>query len=138
MTMTISYTPFLAAVEGSLSDGLALMVVGMIVVFGALIVLLAIIAAMNHVMPDTPPAPATPQPAPAARPMAAAPPPITKIDDGRIDNKLLAILTAAAATAVGQAVRVQGVQRLGTARQRAWSRSGRRHIMQSHRPHRPH
>lgn len=114
----------LAAVDGSLSDGLALMIVGMLVVFVALVVLLAIIAAMNRLMPDPPDTALTP--APNQR----------QINDGWIDEKLLAVIAAAATAAVGQAVQVQAVRRLSTDEQRAWSRSGRRRIMQSHRPHR--
>lgn len=111
---------------GGIQTGLLLMVVGMGVVFGALLVLMAVVALMGRLLADQPtPAPAT----------APAPQPAKPASDQLADARLIAVLTAAATAALGRRAAIHGV-RLVTRRDRAWAQQGRRSIMTSHRPHR--
>lgn len=79
---------FLAATEPKLTEAVALMIVGMAVVFGSLAILLAVITLINRLLRESPkPATASTEPA-----------------------ELVAVLTAAATAALGRSVRVTDVQ----------------------------
>lgn len=138
MTST-AYTLILAAAgtapgsseTGGLADGLVLMVVGMAVVFMALILVgssLVVIRKMAEEKPVKPKIPFAPKstPAPAAQPAFGASP------DGELDGRLIAILTAAAAAVAGGPVRLRRVQFLKGRADGSWSAAGRSHIHSSH------
>lgn len=79
---------FLAATEHKLTDAVALMIVGMAVVFGSLTILLAVITLINRLLRESP------------KPAAAS----------ASTTELVAVLTAAATAALGRSVRVTDVQ----------------------------
>lgn len=82
---------FLAATEHKLTDAVALMIVGMAVVFGSLTILLAVITLINRLLRESP--------KPAAASASTTEP-----------TELVAVLTAAATAALGRSVRVTDVQ----------------------------
>ncbi|MEM1165894.1 MAG: OadG family transporter subunit [Planctomycetota bacterium] len=107
-----------------LGAGVALMVVGMVVVFGALVLIGLIVMGVRRVL-DRPVHTPTPQASPRD-PMPAG-----------ISPERIAVIAAAATAAVGKPVRVHRVVMLGEQGGSAWARGGRRTIMGSHRPFRP-
>ena len=115
----------MAQLDEVLVSGLLLMLVGMVVVFGSLIVLLGLIQLIRLVM-DRPVKVDTVvkehAPASVETPDALSP-------------ELVAVLTAAAVAVLGEEACVRGV-RLVERRDRAWALQGRRSIMTSHRPQR--
>lgn len=87
------------AEAGDVGRALSLMVVGMAVVFAALVVLLLVISLINRLMPVRPTSPGPG--AAAARTPAPA---------GQVDPQLIAVLAAAASTALHRPVRVEAVR----------------------------
>ncbi len=122
------YAPLLAQSDTAfVTEGLALMAVGMLVVFTALLLLLAVIMGIRK-LTEAPVYPAlTPEP---AAPLMGTDPPA----DHGLSPERLAVIAAAAAVAVRKPVRVRRVSVL-TPSASTWARSGRRNIMTSHRPH---
>lgn len=118
--------------SGDVQQALLLMAVGMAVVFGALVVLLAVILLVNFLGREAPAvepeskAPAEPQKAPqtgtGGTPGAAGE-----------DQQFIAVLAAAATAAIGQRVRIRRVRFVGRP-STAWAQLGRHGIMTSHRP----
>ena len=120
----------LALTTEQITGGLVLMVVGMGVVFSALILILWAIKGMNSALSKPAPAPA---PAPAAAP-AAAPAPAKPASDEE-DPEILAVIAAAVAAVVRKPHRIRRVDSLTNAPTGSnWARHGRRAIMTSHRP----
>lgn len=113
----------LAMQDGNLTEGLALMVVGMLVVFLSLTVLAGVVLGIQRLL--RPPAPA-PMPAAEPAPAPAAP-------DG-IDPHHLVTIAAAVATVVGRPHRLRHVVPVGQHGD-GWVTEGRVSIMTSHRPH---
>jgi len=114
--------PLLLAEEASIGDGLALMVVGMFVVFLSLTILLGVIVTISRLTAEKPAPKAAAQPAPV-------------IEGGEVDDPaLIAVIAAAATAAMNKPIRIQRVSFLGQAQGQAWSQQGRRSIMTSHRP----
>lgn len=112
-------------------EGLSLMIVGMAVVFIALVLVgqaLVLIRRFGEQAADQ--AEKTPA-ASTARPKAATPT-RAPASTGGIDPRTLAVLTAAAAAVVGGAVRIRRVQFLRGIRSESWASSGRAMIHNSH------
>jgi len=112
---------------------LVLTLVGMGVVFAALIVLMVMVAGLQKALAERPPKasptpPATTAPSPAGKPAdTAAPQPVAD------DEQLVAVLAAAAAAALNTSasnVRIIRFQRWSG----EWSAFGRVNLTQSHRP----
>jgi sodium pump decarboxylase gamma subunit len=116
-----------------LNEALILMLVGMGVVFLALILLWAVIAIIDR-LSDRSAAQAQAEgeaePAPAPAP-AAAPEPTP---GEAVDPELLAVLTAAATAVLHRHVRISRVHFVRR-HDEAWAREGRRDVMTSHHPH---
>jgi Na+-transporting methylmalonyl-CoA/oxaloacetate decarboxylase gamma subunit len=127
----ITPTPLitLADAEADLASGVVLMAVGMLVVFVALVLILASIALIRRVADRPEGAPAV-APAPEAKTSAPAEAPA---EDEAITPELLAVLTAAAVAATGTRVRVRRVALVGD-RSDAWLAGGRASLMGSHKP----
>jgi len=104
--------------------GLTLMVVGMLIVFVALVLLMAVIRLIDM---------ATAGSAPATEP-AAAPKPVAPVEEEGVNEELLVVLAAAATAALRRSVRVRRV-RLVKRSDGSWVAGGRQGIMTSHRPH---
>jgi sodium pump decarboxylase gamma subunit len=127
----------IAQVDGTMTarvnEALTLMAVGMLVVFGALILLWIAIFLIDRLSERLTP---TPQPAQAPKPAPTPPsqPKATPEPSAGQDPKLIAVLTAAATAALGQRVRLRRVHFLGHDDQ-SWAREGRRVVMTSHSPH---
>jgi len=105
-----------STLDSKLADALILMLVGMSVVFTALILLWAVIVAVDRL---------TGAPAEPTRAEEAAP---------SEQPHLIAVLAAAATAALGRPARVQRVRFLGY-ETTAWRQEGRRLVMTSHHPH---
>lgn len=111
--------------DGSFAEGLTLMIIGMLVVFVSLVLLLGLVTLISKLAVEKP---AT---APASGDASAEP--ATTMPTGP-DPQLVAVLSAAAATALHRPVRIRRVRFLGQDRQAtgsAWSSHGRQTIMQS-------
>jgi len=144
-------TPTLAdkaiGLSSSKAEGLALMIVGMTVVFIALVLVGATLVAIRK-FTEPPTAGPKPAPKPEAQPAAPHDPAESRIDartlavlasaaatavtESRIDTRTVAMIAAAATAVVGAPVRVRRVQRLRRGGHNAWAASGRS------RPHRSH
>ncbi len=124
----------LALISGLLervADGLALTVVGMGVVFVALALLMMMITGLNRVRVR--------REAKALAPKAAASVAETALDAASADDKaisprLVAVISAAVAAALGPGTRVHRVRFVGPGGRGQWAASGRAGIMGSHRP----
>lgn len=132
-----------ADVEAFMQQGIPLTVVGVAVVFLALIAILVMLGALQNLgftdeKPLAPPA----KPSPKAVPQAVAAPapasssvpavaPAVPVEEGDFSPELIAVLTAAAIAAVGQPVRIRQV-RFVTRGVSPWAHSGRRSIHSSH------
>jgi len=135
-----------------IGEALAIMVVGMGVVFVALVLVGVLLAALRKVAEPAPP-PAKPRRSPA--PTIRTPPPAQVVEDRidertlaviaaaaaaaavqqRIDGRTLAILAAAATAAVGGPARIRRVQvlrRTEQAGRSGWAEQGRVAIHTSH------
>ncbi|QDU35387.1 oxaloacetate decarboxylase subunit gamma [Poriferisphaera corsica] len=117
----------LALTSEQLTGGIVLMIVGMGVVFSALILLLWAIKLMHAMLNKPAPAPAV---AAASVPVASA-----KAASDEIEPETLVVIAAAVAAIVRKPHRIRRVDSL-TAQQAGsnWARHGRRAIMTSHRP----
>jgi len=115
-----------AMLASSIGSGVVLMVVGMGVVFGALVVLLGIIATLGRVLRE--------------RAAEVAPAPVSDagtagVDEGALSGALVAVLTAAAVAATKKRVRVRRVTMVGrSGGGSAWIAGGRASLMGSHQP----
>lgn len=122
--------PFLALLaevtELELMDGITLMVVGMGVVFFALLTLWALLGVIGFRKAEQPkPALASPTAAPAA-PVAVSP------ADDTITPEVYAIITAAVIAVAGRRARIQRVRFVRQADE-SWAIHGRQAIQASHR-----
>lgn len=120
-----------AARTADISEGLQLMVVGMGIVFGALILIMIMMLVMNKVVGKSASEPVKP---PAARPSPASRAAASRTlatTNGGIPTEVLAVITAAVAVAVGKPFRIHSVRT--TARQAPWAVQGRAAIHRSHR-----
>ncbi|MBX3728090.1 MAG: OadG family protein [Candidatus Sumerlaeia bacterium] len=129
----------LATFEADADEGLLLMMLGMGVVFGALILLWGVLELLRRTVgrpePSTAPKPVAVAPAaalPATPPMAAAG------DETELDALTLAILTAAAIAVVGAPVRLTSVSLVPKGEGEAWATRGRIAIHTSHKLRRGH
>lgn len=114
--------------QSETTESLMLTVVGMGVVFCALILLMIMVGVLHRVLAEKPAAPAPTS--------AAAPPPPTppaESSDATDDQELIAVLAAAAATALGRSVQQIRVLRFTHASEQ-WASSGRHTLTTSHRP----
>lgn len=125
-----------AEAAGYIAEGVVLMIVGMAVVFCALLLLMAVIAGIKRT--DAAPATASTAPKPAAPSTPAPSRTATEEMAAGISPQTIAVLAAAATAALRQRVRIQRVNVLsrGGRTGGAWTQSGRRTIMTSHRPRR--
>lgn len=127
-------TPMLGAAATSrwelLADGLALAVVGLFIVFAALIIMGVALVILNQWGAQAAESPTDPSTESAHRPTPAATPASHPRAEG-IDGRTLAILTAAAYTVAGRPVRVHRVHHAREGSD-AWARQGRREIQSSH------
>lgn len=136
--------------QGGLPEGLVMMLVGMLVVFTALILVAVVLWVMGRIDRTERPVPATTAssaPASAARPTPAtyATPAdqklapwranmtkaTEKVHDSGVDPHTLAVITAAAVAALGSRVRVRRVRFL-RAGGGPWAEHGRASIHSSH------
>lgn len=117
------------AASDSLADALGLAVVGILVVFGALLAIGAAMTLLGRWLSEPVPAEA---PAVAPPPRQAAAPAHATGEPGHVSPQTLALLTAAAVTAVGGPVRVRRVTFLGEHTVSAWKEVGRATIHASH------
>ncbi len=135
-------TPLLAATDAAaITDGLMLLVVGVSVVFAALVLILVTIKMLGRVDmaielsgrkpagakhasggEDAPPAASPSQPGPAGTSTSPGP-------------ELIAVLAAAATAALRRPVRVTRVRFVSATPATGWVVAGRGGIMTSHRPH---
>ena len=126
--------------QADLTQGAILMVVGMVVVFVALVVLMGLIEVIHRFTREKQSAAI---PAPAA-PAAPAGKPETTHDIATMapasgtghDPHMIAVLTAAATAALRRPVAVRSARLVSPQPDSAWARQGRRSIMVSHRPYR--
>ena len=110
-------------VEELLQQGIELSIVGVVVVFGALIAIMIMLGALQKIGMAT----TAPPPAPVAAPVVAPGRPAD------LSPELVAVITAAAIAAVGQPIRVRRIRFAGTATNPTWAETGRRDIHTSHR-----
>jgi sodium pump decarboxylase gamma subunit len=124
----------LAQTDGTMGDriveALVLMGVGMLVVFSALMLLWLAIFVIDRLAERLQPAPAA-KPAPAP-PTTSAPRPTPQRQTH--DPQLLAVLAAAATTALGKRVRLRQVHFVSEEHE-SWAQEGRRDVMSGHSPH---
>ncbi|MEM7621622.1 MAG: OadG family protein [Planctomycetota bacterium] len=115
------------ATATNLSQGLTLMIVGMAVVFVALLLLWAVITAV-HALGSTRDAGNQTRSTPQSITPASGPP-----AHDLVTPRLVAVLAAAATVAASGPVRLTRVTPLRRGSADPWSRSGRRGVMGSHR-----
>lgn len=125
--------PFLALLaevtELELMDGISLMVVGMGVVFFALITLWALLGLLGFRRAEAPKPAVAPQPAaPAPAPAASAAP----ASQDEITPEIYAMITAAVVAVAGRRARIQRVRFVRQADE-SWAIHGRQAIQASHR-----
>jgi sodium pump decarboxylase gamma subunit len=123
--MSLTQLPtMLAMQDGNLTEGFALMVVGMLVVFLSLTVLAGVVLGIGRLLQP---------PAPAPMPAASTPAPIPAASEG-IDPHHLVAIAAAVAVVVDRPHRLRHVVPVGHHGD-GWVTEGRVSIMTSHRPH---
>lgn len=124
--MNIPFLALLAEVtELELMDGITLMLVGMGVVFFALITLWALLGILGFRRAEQP-KPAAVTPAPATASVAAATP------EDQITPEIYAMITAAVVAVAGRRARIQRVRFVRQADE-SWAIHGRQAIQASHR-----
>jgi Na+-transporting methylmalonyl-CoA/oxaloacetate decarboxylase gamma subunit len=116
---------------GRIADGLVLMVVGMFVVFMALVLVGTALVVIRKAAEEKPVKPKATS-APKSTPAPVARTPVETTGEGELDGRMIAILTAAAAAVVGGPVRLRRVQFLKGRTDGSWSAAGRSHIHSSH------
>ncbi|MEO1129705.1 MAG: OadG family protein [Planctomycetota bacterium] len=104
------------------SNAVALMIVGMLVVFTSLSVIGLLIALASRLL----------RPSTVVEPVAEA-----ALASADVDTERVAVLTAAATAALRRPVRVHRVRMLGLTNREQWVAEGRAGIMTSHRVRRP-
>ena len=139
--------PLLALGEGQrgvqlADEGAVLMVVGMAVVFMALIVLFFLVEGIKTAVAEKPKPTPTPAPSPgpglhsgSAQAGSPAAPPAPGAPDA-ISPERVAVITAAAVAVLKKRVRVTRVTRMGRPAGQQWKQQGRRSLVSGHRPQR--
>jgi Na+-transporting methylmalonyl-CoA/oxaloacetate decarboxylase gamma subunit len=126
----------LATFEADADDGLLLMVLGMTVVFSALILLWGVLELLRRTVgrPEAAETPKAAQSTGVAGGSASETLPIAAAGEtNELDALTLAILTAAAIAVVGAPVRLTGVSLVSKGEGEAWATRGRIAIHTSHR-----
>jgi Na+-transporting methylmalonyl-CoA/oxaloacetate decarboxylase gamma subunit len=117
-------------------EGLELTVVGLFIVFFALVVIGALLVILNRPSEEELDQERAERKRQRKAAAAPAPAPVAgqSVKGKAVDPRTVAILTAAAYAALGKPVRVRQVQRIGHVRRggEAWARQGRREIQSSH------
>ena len=109
-----------------IGSGLALMVVGMLVVFAGLLLLWGVVTTLNHLLAEK-----------ARLRMPDSATEATAAEEIEQNARLVAVLAAAATAALQRPARVRRVRFIShQGGADPWSRQGRRSIMASHRPRR--
>jgi Na+-transporting methylmalonyl-CoA/oxaloacetate decarboxylase gamma subunit len=129
--ITMTSLPHLARLAGAieehpLSGGIQLTIIGMLVVFTALALILALLTTLKY-FTNTGGAPSgapTPSPSPKAVNFSN--------DPHEIDPRTMAILTAAVAVVVGQSARIRAVRVVRNTVGREWSGMGRSAVQATH------
>ncbi|MCC5876444.1 MAG: OadG family protein [Candidatus Sumerlaeia bacterium] len=115
--------------EHTLSDGIQLTIVGMLVVFIALLAILGLLTALKKICSPNRSADMTPA---AESKSGQGSPAVTSPVEG-IDPQIMAAIIASVAVAVGQPARIRSVRLIRNEPGSAWSGRGRTSIQSSHR-----
>jgi len=107
--------------DGLLADGVVLAVVGIGLVFAALVLIWLAVALLTRFAA-----------ARSASPEAAAPAAVADVPSDEVDGRVLAILTAAAIAALGPGARIRQVCRVRRDGASAWAEHGRVVVQSSH------